>query len=45
MGANEYDRILKENIEPILLPFAQKFLGISKAKYTSIKDDLGTGIK
>ncbi len=40
MSINEYDRIMKENIEPILLPFAQKLLGLEGAKYTSIKDDL-----
>jgi hypothetical protein len=45
MGVNEYDRIMKENIEPVLLPFAQKLLGISGAKYTSIKDDLHTTIE
>jgi hypothetical protein len=37
MGANEYDRIMKENIEPVLLPFAQKLLGLQGAKYTSSK--------
>ena len=45
MGANEYDRIMKENIEPILLPFAQKMLGLQGAKYTSIKDDLHVTIE
>lgn len=45
MSINEYDRILKENIEPILLPFAQKLLGLTGAKYTSIKDDLHTTIE
>lgn len=45
MSINEYDRILKENIEPILLPFAQKLLGLTGAKYTTIKDDLHTTIE
>ena len=45
MGANEYDRIMKENIEPVLLPFAQKLLGLQGAKYTSIKDDLQVTIE
>jgi len=45
MSINEYDRILKENIEPILLPFAQKLLGLTGAKYTAIKDDLHTTIE
>ena len=45
MGANEYDRIMKENIEPVLLPFAQKLLGLQGAKYTTIKDDLHVTIE
>jgi hypothetical protein len=45
MSINEYDRIMKENIEPILLPFAQKLLGLQGAKYTSIKDDLHVTIE
>lgn len=45
MGINEYDRILKENIEPVLLPFTQKLLGLKGAKYTSIKDDLHVTIE
>jgi predicted transposase/invertase (TIGR01784 family) len=45
MSINEYDRIMKENIEPILLPFAQKLLGLQGAKYTTIKDDLQVTIE
>lgn len=45
MSINEYDRIFKENIEPVLLPFAQKVLGLERAKYTSIKDDLHVTIE
>jgi hypothetical protein len=45
MSINEYDRIMKENIEPVLLPFAQKLLGLQGAKYTSIKDDLHVTIE
>jgi hypothetical protein len=45
MSINDYDRILKENIEPVLLPFTQKLLGLQGAKYTSIKDDLHVTIE
>lgn len=45
MSINEYDRIFKENIEPVLLPFAQKVLGLTGAKYTSIKDELHVTIE
>lgn len=45
MSINDYDRILKENIEPVLLPFTQKLLGLQGAKYISIKDDLHVTIE
>ena len=38
--ANEYDRILKENIEQLILPIAEKLLGIHVGKLRDIPVDL-----
>lgn len=38
--ANDYDRILKENIEQLILPIAEKLLGIHVGQLKEIPDEL-----
>lgn len=45
MSINQYDRILKENIEPVLLPFTQKLLGLENASFSTIREDLHVTIE
>ena len=41
----EFDKILKENIEAVFLPLAEKMLGISIKETFEVKDNLQTTIK
>ncbi len=43
--ANDYDRILKENIASLLLPLTEKYLGISIKDSRELKDKLQTTIE
>ncbi len=43
--AQDYDKIFKENIEEIILPLAEKLLGIHPEKLEEIPDDLQTTIE
>ncbi len=43
--ANDYDKILKENIASLLLPLAEKYLGISIKDSHELKDKLQTTIE
>jgi hypothetical protein len=43
--ANDYDKILKENIASLLLPLAEKYLGIRIADSYELKDKLQTTIE
>ena len=43
--SNEYDKIIRENIEEVILPLADKILGISPVSMEEIPDDLQTTIE
>ena len=43
--SNEYDKIIRENIEAVILPLADKILGISPTLIEEIPDDLQTTIE
>ena len=43
--ANDYDKILKENIAALFLPLSEKYLGIKIAKSEELKDKLQTTIE
>lgn len=43
--ANDYDKILKENIATVFLPLAEKYLGIRISKTEELKDKLQTTIE
>ncbi len=43
--ANDYDKILKENIASVFLPLTEKYLGIRITKSEELKDKLQTTIE
>lgn len=43
--AQDYDKIIKENIEAIILPLAERLLGIRPEKMEEIPDDLQTTLE
>ncbi len=43
--ANDYDKILKENIASLFLPLSEKYLGIRIRKSEELKDKLQTTIE
>jgi len=43
--ANDYDKILKENIATVFLPLAEKYLGVRIGKTEELKDKLQTTIE
>ena len=43
--AQDYDKILKENIEALIIPLADKLLGLSLGRLEELPDDLQTTLE